>query len=167
MNSQNVFPSSHQEWWPCVVAIAGILKSECLDISDDALIHDSLKHQNFSKDHVDRALEWLQDLRTTGHFADAVSILSQDSPKERTENQIEKIFLPTQFWSRLSRLRSSGALPVEMVELMVETSRQVDMRDWDEESINEFFENLVLMLGGSEKQSRFISASHSNKNLLC
>ncbi len=128
-----------EEIRPVVEAMADLMCCHGFSPEEDGLIRTHLMARGFDLELIRSAEDWCEKAQSFGSVVDLLSMFVPTGVGVRVSNPLERIAVSDQMLSAVEKCRDRGIITVDMAERLLEGSRAMDTRDWDDEDVRAFF----------------------------
>ena len=128
-----------EDFRPVIEAMADLLCCHGLSPEDDGLIRVHLLARGFDLDLIRSAELWCDKADAAGSIVDLLSMFVSTGEGIRVSNPLESIAVSDDMLSAIEKCRDRGIITVDMAERLLEGTRAMDTRDWDDEDVRAFF----------------------------
>lgn len=133
-----------EKWWHVIQAMADYVACGFdYDELEDEWVRQALVTQGFLALDIDQALDWLEMASMSGHVADVFSMLQPTGLGMRVASPLEKISISDKVWRQLEEMRIRGIISDDLAERLLEGIRAIDTRDWEDEDVSMFLEEVL------------------------
>lgn len=145
---------SFEHFRPVVESMADLLCCHGLSPDDDGLIRAHLQARGFELDLIRAAEDWCDKAQTAGSIVDLLSMFVPTGAGVRVSSPLERIAVSDQMLSAVEKCRDRGIISVDMAERLLEGTRAMDTRDWDDEDVRAFFVDACVANSLPSSQSK-------------
>jgi uncharacterized protein Smg (DUF494 family) len=135
---------SQEQWWRVIEEMADFVACGFdYEELEDEWVHQALLAQGFTVNDIDKALDWLEMASISGSVADVFSMVLPVGVGMRVASPLEKVFVSEKIWSHLEDIRARGIIGDDLAERLLEGIRTLDTRDWEDEEVSSFIQEVV------------------------
>ena len=146
-------------WWVGVQILTKLIHNGEVQITDESSMIELLKDVELSDEEIQKVFNWIEMAQNSDCFFEVYNMLDQPSEFSRIPNQLESLSIPSEVFNKIQEYRRSGFLSDEHCERIIEGLRSSDTRDWDEEDINSFYEDIIHSVVSDDCRRMIISSS--------
>ena len=121
-----------------VEAIADLVCCHGQSFEDDGLLRHQLIDRGFEMELIRAAEDWCEMAESSGSLLDILSVFAPASSNHRIYSPLERLAVSDEIWSAIEECRIRGVISIDMAERMLESVREMDTRDWDDEDVRTF-----------------------------
>jgi hypothetical protein len=136
-----------EQWWLVVQSMADLVACgfEYDELEED-YIRVTLENQGYSHLNIDRAMDWLEMASISGNISEVFSMLQATAETgftTRVASPLETAGISEKLWLQFEEMRNRGIISSDLAERLLEGIRTMDTRDWEDEEVNTFLEEIV------------------------
>lgn len=150
MTTSNAF----EDIRPVVEAMADLMCCHGLSPEEEGLIRSQLMARGFELELIRKAEDWCEKSQSVGSIVDLLSMFAPAAVGTRVSNPLERIAVSDQMLTAIEKCRDRGIISVDMAERLLEGSRALDTRDWDDEDVRAFFVDACAANISEEAQTK-------------
>ena len=121
-----------------VEAIADLVCCHGQSFEDDGILRHQLVDRGFELELICAAENWCEMAEASGSLIDILSVFAPASSNHRIYSPLERLAVSDEIWSAIEACRMRGVISIDMAERMLESVRELDTRDWDDEDVRTF-----------------------------
>ena len=121
-----------------VEAIADLVCCHGQSFEDDGILRHQLVDRGFELELICAAENWCEMAEASGSLIDILSVFAPASSNHRIYSPLERLAVSDEIWSAIEACRIRGVISIDMAERMLESVRELDTRDWDDEDVRTF-----------------------------
>jgi hypothetical protein len=153
---------------PVVEAMADLMCCHGFSPEEEGLIRSHLLARGFELELIRQAEDWCEKSQSSGSIVDLLSMFVPSAIGTRVSNPLERIAVSDQMLSAIEQCRDRGIISVDMAERLLEGSRALDTRDWDDDDVRAFFVDACAQNISPEAQTKLERALTGNfKDYYC
>jgi hypothetical protein len=131
-------------WWAAVQFLADLVVRESIDIWNDNYLSSQLCAAGYSLEDTQKSITWIQESSRSGRIQCTLGFIQErEMSRFRIENPTESAYLSIDLWKRLETFRLKGVISIGMMEKLLASLRTLDTRDWEEDEIEDFIDNVM------------------------
>ena len=130
-----------------IEAIADLILCHGQSLEDDGLLRQQLVDRGFEMELVRAAEDWCEMAEASGSLIDILSVFAPASSNQRVYSPLERISVSDEIWSAIEACRIRGVITIDMAERLLESVREIDTRDWDDEDVRAFLLDACIANG--------------------
>lgn len=135
------------DWWQAVCSIADMVTSGWFLPEQVNEISAALEEKGFRKDAISRALEWLESAAMTGDVFGALAVTNHAALNERMPHPLETAGIHPDLLRSVMACRRKGIVHPDTFEQLLENIRGLDSRDWSDDEIENFVNEIIATSG--------------------
>lgn len=141
--------NSQRDWWQGVLAAAKFILNSNIEWHDEESLRRELSGQDFDRITIDRVLQWIAKAALSGQLYEVLGMLVPKSSAPRVEHPLEKLFISDEVWREIDGFRRRDILTDDTAERLLEGIRAMDTRDWDDDEVRNFIDEVMTANGFS------------------
>jgi Protein of unknown function (DUF494) len=150
MASQLVF----DDFRMVIEAIADLICCHGQSTDDDGQLRLQLIERGFELDLIRAAEEWCDRAQASGSLMDILGTFAPASSNHRVYSPLERVSVSDEVWSAIEACRIRGVITIDMAERLLESAREIDTRDWDDEDVRAFLLDACIANGLPSNQPK-------------
>lgn len=131
------------DWWQAVCSIADMITNGWYLPEQTIEISAALEQKGFVREAISKAIDWLESASMTGDVFGALAITSQSSVNERLVHPLEAAGIHPELLRSVMACRRKGVIHPDAFEQVIENIRSLDTRDWSDEEIELFVDEII------------------------
>jgi hypothetical protein len=147
---------------PVVEAMADLMCCHGFSPEEDGTIRAHLMARGFDLELIRKAEDWCEASQASGSIVDLLSIFIPSVTGVRLTNPLERVAVSDQVLDAVVKCRDRGIISGDMVERLLEGTRALDTRDWDDEEVRAFFVDACSANASRMVQMRLERALHGD-----
>lgn len=143
-----------EDFRPVIEAMADLIICHGFSAEEDGIIRAHLQARGFNLELIRAAENWCDQAQTGGSIIETLSMFAPKGAGLRIVSPLERIAVSDKVLSAIEKCRDRGIITVDMAERLLEGTRAMDTRDWDDEDVRAFVVDTCLANGLPSAQSK-------------